>query len=66
MSFASKFHSISILFQIRHRSPSEQAGLREGDHVLAINGVDALDMSHAQAVQIIDFASYTLEIIVGR
>ncbi|XP_018650515.1 hypothetical protein Smp_125480 [Schistosoma mansoni] len=55
-----------IVAKIRHRSPSEQAGLREGDHVLAINGVDALDMSHAQAVQIIDFASYTLEIIVGR
>ncbi|KAK4469600.1 hypothetical protein MN116_007136 [Schistosoma mekongi] len=55
-----------IVAKIRRRSPSEQAGLREGDHVLAINGVDALDMSHAQAVQIIDFASYTLEIIVGR
>ncbi|CAH8507775.1 unnamed protein product [Schistosoma haematobium] len=55
-----------IVAKIRHRSPSEQAGLREGDHVLAINGVDALDMSHEQAVQIIDFASYTLEIIVGR
>nr|CAH8839071.1 unnamed protein product [Trichobilharzia regenti] len=51
---------------IRRRSPAEAAGLREGDHVLAINGADALDMSHAQAVQIIDFASYTLEVIVGR
>ncbi|CAH8506747.1 unnamed protein product [Heterobilharzia americana] len=55
-----------IVAKIRRRSPSEAAGLREGDHVLAINGVDALDMSHAQAVQIIDYASYTLEVIVGR
>ncbi|CAH8838846.1 unnamed protein product [Trichobilharzia szidati] len=55
-----------IVAKIRRRSPAEAAGLREGDHVLAINGADALDMSHAQAVQIIDLASYTLEVIVGR
>ncbi|KAF6768086.1 hypothetical protein AHF37_11621 [Paragonimus kellicotti] len=55
-----------IVSKIRRRSPAEFAGLKEGDHVLAINGLDALDMSHARAVQIIDFASYTLEIIVAR
>ncbi|KAF5406057.1 hypothetical protein PHET_00407 [Paragonimus heterotremus] len=55
-----------IVSKIRRRSPAEFAGLKEGDHVLAINGLDALDMSHARAVQIIDYASYTLEIIVAR
>lgn len=40
--------------------------MAEGDHVLAINGFDALDMSHARAVQIIDSAAFTLEIVVGR
>lgn len=55
-----------IVSKIRRQSPADYAGLREGDHVLAINGLDALDMSHARAVQIIDYASYNLEIIVGR
>ncbi|TGZ55288.1 hypothetical protein CRM22_010454 [Opisthorchis felineus] len=55
-----------IVSKIRRQSPADHAGLREGDHVLAINGMDALDMSHARAVQIIDYASYSLEIIVGR
>ncbi|VDP66901.1 unnamed protein product [Echinostoma caproni] len=54
------------IVQIRRRSPAEIYGLREGDHVLAINGFDALDMSHSRAVQIIDSAAYTLELIVGR
>ncbi|GAA55948.1 synaptopodin 2-like protein [Clonorchis sinensis] len=54
-----------IVSKIRRQSPADHAGLREGDHVLAINGMDALDMSHARAVQIIDYASYSLEIIVG-
>ncbi|KAA0193574.1 hypothetical protein FBUS_04720 [Fasciolopsis buskii] len=55
-----------IVSKIRRKSPAEVAGMAEGDHVLAINGFDALDMSHARAVQIIDSAAFTLEIVVGR
>ncbi|CAH8614434.1 unnamed protein product [Dicrocoelium dendriticum] len=55
-----------IVSKVRQRSPADLAGLREGDHVLAISGVDALDMSHEYAVQVIEQAVYTLEIIVGR
>ncbi|THD27039.1 hypothetical protein D915_002233 [Fasciola hepatica] len=55
-----------LVSKIRRKSPAEMAGLCEGDHVLAINGFDALDMSHARAVQIIDSAALTLDIIVGR
>lgn len=55
-----------IVSKVRQRSPADLVGLCEGDHVLVINGMDALDMSHEKAVQVIDQAVYTLEIIVGR
>lgn len=52
--------------QIRKRSQAGRAGLRERDHLLAINGVSCTSLSHASAMSLIDASGTQLVLTVRR
>ena len=55
-----------VLFQIRKRSNAFDAGLREGDLVLSINGYVISGKSHQSAMDVVDMAGDKLTFEVTR
>ncbi|KAL3306907.1 hypothetical protein Ciccas_014597 [Cichlidogyrus casuarinus] len=55
-----------VVCKVRYNSAAEDAGLREGDHLVAINGIKTANITHADAVQIIDCSSFALHLEVQR
>ncbi|ELK09531.1 Synaptopodin 2-like protein [Pteropus alecto] len=52
--------------KIRRRSQAGRGGLRERDHLLAINGVSCTSLSHASAMSLIDASGNQLVLTVRR
>ncbi len=55
-----------LSFQLRRKSKAQEAGLREADLLLTINGYSCRDMSHATAMTLVDTSGHTLTMTVLR
>eukprot|EP00062_Callorhinchus_milii_P007227 gi/632948612/ref/XP_007889690.1/ PREDICTED: synaptopodin-2 isoform X1 [Callorhinchus milii] len=52
--------------RVRKKSKACRAGLCEGDELVAINGKPTSDLSHSEAMQLVDGTSDTLQILIKR
>jgi len=54
------------LLQLRPRSKAADAGLMEGDEVLAVNGCSCKDVSYERIIGLVEHAGHFLDLDVVR
>ena len=55
-----------LLLQLRARSKAAEAGLMEGDEVLAVNGYSCKDVSYDRLVGLVEHAGHYLDLDIVR
>lgn len=63
-----KFHSEILIFigRIIEGSPAERSGLLHvGDHILAVNGINIMNLHHGDIVNLIKDSGYSVTLTIG-
>jgi len=58
--------SVCVCMQLRARSKAADAGLMEGDEVLAVNGYSCRDVSYERLIGLVEHAGHYLDLDIVR
>jgi len=60
------YYHVMWILQLRARSKAAEAGLMEGDEVLAVNGYSCKDVSYDRLITLVEHAGHYLDLDIVR